>query len=554
MGIDRDKGLLAVAAELRSRAEKRFGETRWATQLTGTEDDPRLLHELQVHQIELEMQNEELLQARDEAEAALGKYTDLYDFAPVGYFTLDREGIIRSLNLTGAALLGVERSRLIDRRFGLFVAVETGPVFTAFLGKVFTSPVKEECEVMLLKEGNSPHFVHVEAIANPSGQECRIVVMDITERRRAQDALRKSEELFRIQVECVKDTAIFMLDAQGNVLNWNAGAERLKGYRAEEIIGKHFSCFYPEEDRAGDKPAEDLIKAATEKQVKSVGWRVRKDGSRFWAEVIITALHDGNGNLQGFSKVTRDITEHKLAEEEIERLHTDLAARANELEGANIELEAFNYSVSHDLRKPLTAINSYCQVVQELCGNKLDDKCKGYIGEIYEGTLRMNRLIDTLLDFSRVSRVELRHERVDLSKMAKEVALGLKVSGPERQVTFRIAAGITADGDAALLRVVLDNLIGNAWKYTGSREETVIEFGVMEVEGKPAFFVRDNGPGFDTAHADKLFIPFERLPGTNVEGHGIGLATVERIVKRHGGRVWAESKPDEGATFFFTLE
>ncbi|HLO26223.1 MAG TPA: PAS domain S-box protein, partial [Geobacteraceae bacterium] len=246
MGIDRDERLLAEAAELRRRAEKRFGETGRATRLTGTEDDPRLLHELQVHQIELEMQNEELRQSRDEVETVLEKYTDLYDFAPVGYFTLDREGIIRSVNLTGASLLGVERSRLIDRRFGLFVAVEAGPVFTAFLEKVFTSPAKEVLEVALLREGNSPRFVQIDAKVNPSGQECRIAIIDITERRRAEDALRKSEELFRIQVECVKDYAIFMLDAQGNVLNWNDGAERLKGYHDEEIIGKHFSCFYPE--------------------------------------------------------------------------------------------------------------------------------------------------------------------------------------------------------------------------------------------------------------------------------------------------------------------
>jgi signal transduction histidine kinase len=138
--------------------------------------------------------------------------------------------------------------------------------------------------------------------------------------------------------------------------------------------------------------------------------------------------------------------------------------------------------------------------------------------------------------------------------MAEEVAMRLKATTPKRRVTFRIADGIVADGDADLLRVVLGNLIGNAWKYAGRREGAVIEFGVTEVDGKPVCFVRDNGPGFDMALADKLFLPFQRLPGTNVEGHGVGLATVERIVSRHGGRVWAESAPGHGATFFFTLE
>lgn len=249
----------------------------------------------------------------------------------------------------------------------------------------------------------------------------------------------------------------------------------------------------------------------------------------------------------------QDVTERRVLEEQLEILHTDLAAHATELEAANIELEAFNYSVSHDLRRPLTVINSYAQVIQLLYGNKLDEQCKGYVKAIYEGTLRMNRLIDTLLEFSRVTRVDMHNEKVDLSRMADEVAIGLKVLEPERRVTFRSAAGIMADGDTNLLRVVLDNLIGNAWKYTGNREGAVIEFGVTEVDGKLACFVRDNGPGFDMAHADKLFIPFQRLPGTSVEGHGIGLAMVERIVRRHGGRVWAEGSPDKGATIFFTL-
>jgi len=248
-----------------------------------------------------------------------------------------------------------------------------------------------------------------------------------------------------------------------------------------------------------------------------------------------------------------DITVRRKLEEKLEVLHADLAARTAELEAANMELEAFNYSVSHDLRRPLTVINSYCQVLQELCGSRLDDECKKYIQEMYDGTLRMNRLLDTLLDFSQITRVEIRHERVDLSKLAKEVALSLQLSAPDRRVTFRIADGIEVDGDPDLLLVVLDNLIGNAWKYGGNQEGVVIEFGVTEVKGKPACFVRDNGPGFEMALADKLFIPFQRLPGTDVEGHGIGLATVQRIIQRHGGQIWAQAEPGKGATFLFTL-
>jgi len=258
-----------------------------------------------------------------------------------------------------------------------------------------------------------------------------------------------------------------------------------------------------------------------------------------------------SGEDEATQKLHYELQVHQI---ELEMQNAELRRSRDELEAANIELEAFNYSVSHDLRTPLTAINSYCQVIKELCGNRLDDVCHGYIREIYEGTLRLNKLIETLLDFSRMKHVEICNERVDLSALARSVAAELILAEPERTVKFQCMAGITVDGDAALLRIVLNNLMGNAWKYTADEAEPVIEFGKTELDGKPACFVRDNGPGFDMSRADRLFIPFQRLPGTSVDGNGIGLATVERIVKRHGGRVWAESEPGKGATFVFTLE
>jgi signal transduction histidine kinase len=242
------------------------------------------------------------------------------------------------------------------------------------------------------------------------------------------------------------------------------------------------------------------------------------------------------------------------AEEEIKRLNTDLAARAAELQDANQELEAFNYTVAHDLRKPLTVINGYCQALREMCIDKLGEECKGYLREAYDGTWRMNRLIDALLNFSRLAHVEMCRKTVDLSAMAHEIAGETKLAEPERRVTFLIADGVSANGDANLLRVVLDNLFSNAWKYTGTREEGIIEFGVTEIDGMPACFVRDNGPGFEIADAEKLFVPFQCLTGAEeFRGFGIGLATVARIVRNHGGRVWAEGEPGKGATFYFTL-
>jgi len=224
------------------------------------------------------------------------------------------------------------------------------------------------------------------------------------------------------------------------------------------------------------------------------------------------------------------------------------------LTAQNSELEAFNATVSHDLCTPLTTINGYCQVLRELCSDQLDANAKEYLQGIYEGTLRMKELISSMLEFSRVTQAAPHRETVDLSEMAGRVAQELKSATPKRRTAFRIAKGITGSGDPGLWRSVLDNLIGNAWKHSAGRAKTAIVFGQADLAGRPVYFVRDNGPGFDMAQADRLFLPFQRVPGTGADGHGIGLATVNRIVKRNGGRVWAESAPGAGATFYFTME
>jgi len=240
---------------------------------------------------------------------------------------------------------------------------------------------------------------------------------------------------------------------------------------------------------------------------------------------------------------------------ELIRTRDELNQVNEQLEIANREKDAFNYTVSHDLRNHLNVVGSYCQVIREVCGEELDAMCRDYLRDAYNAVLRMDRLIGTFLDFSRLSNSELRRDTVDLSKLAMEIASDLKMGARGRSVEFRIAAGIMEYADPCLMRVVFENLLGNACKYTGKQEEAVIEFGKTEQEGKKAYFVRDNGPGFDMADAEKLFTPFHRLPGAaDFKGNGIGLATVERIIKRHGGRVWAEGEPGRGAAFYFTLE
>ena len=232
----------------------------------------------------------------------------------------------------------------------------------------------------------------------------------------------------------------------------------------------------------------------------------------------------------------------------------ELSALNGQLTAANQELAAFNFTVSHDLRQPLNCISSACQAVEMLNHDKLDKDSKDCIKIAVDGVMRMSNLIETLLRFSNSAHSVMRREMVHLDIIAKILTANLRMTEPERQVTFTIAEGLTANGDPELLYIVLENLIGNAWKFTGRQKQAVIELGSAERNGMTVFFVRDNGPGFSMADAEKLFIPFKRLPGTaEFIGHGIGLATVERIILRHDGKVWAEGEPGKGATFYFTL-
>jgi PAS domain S-box-containing protein len=367
--------------------------------------------------------------------------------------------------------------------------------------------------------------------------------------------VRKQNEHIRQLSRAIEDSpcSVFITDGKGTIKYVNPKFTKLTGYTAEEVIGQN-----PRILKSDAMPAdtyEELWSVITSgREWRGEFLNRKKNGDLYWEAASISPIFSDQGDITHFVAVKEDITERKQAEERIEILNTNLAAYASELEMANQELEAFSYSVSHDLRSPLTAINGYCQIIQTLCGAKLDDECRGYLKEIHDGTLRMNQLIKTLLDFARINRYELRRQKINLSGLASEVAASLQRADPARRATIRISEGMTAYGDENLLRLVLENLLGNAWKYAGRREEAVIESGVTDTDGTPAYFIRDNGAGFDMADAGQLFIPFQRLHATDdFAGHGIGLATVQRIIQRHGGRVWAEGEPDNGATFYFTL-
>ena len=374
-----------------------------------------------------------------------------------------------------------------------------------------------------------------------------LLTSEVAERKATEEALRQSEERFRLMVSDVKDYAILMLDPDGRVASWNAGAERTKGYQAEEIIGQHFSRFYPEEDIQLEKPEACLRIALQKGRHEDEGWRVRKDGARFWADVVITALRDKTGQLRGFCKVTRDVTVRKRNDELLQ-------LRNAQLETANKELDAFSYSVSHDLRAPLRGIDGFSQALLEDYADKLDSTGQDYLQRVRLAAQRMSVLIDDLLNLSRVTRSEIRREKLDLSAIVRTAAEELQRGTPGRNVKFLIADGLTAEGDSRLLRVAIENLLGNAWKYTSAHDRAQIEFGLHKDNGRSAYFVRDDGAGFDPRYSERLFGAFQRLhAATEFPGSGIGLATVQRIIRRHGGEIWAEGAVEKGATFYFTL-
>ena len=371
--------------------------------------------------------------------------------------------------------------------------------------------------------------------------------VDITEHQRAQEALRASEERFRAVAVTAND-AIISADAHGDITYFNPGAQRIFGYTADEVTGKPLTTLMPERFR--DAHRAGLARYLATGEARVVGRTVelagrRKDGTEFPLDLSLASWKAGGA--VAFTGILRDVTDRKQAED-TQRRH------AAQLEATNAELDAFAYAVSHDLRAPLRGIDGFSQALLEDYQAQLDDTGRGYLRRVRAATQRMGVLIDDLLRLSRVTRAELHREPVDLSVLAGTVVAELKRAAPRRDVEFAITPGITVEGDPRLLRVVLENLLGNAWKYTGKNPRARIEFGVDQADGQRACFVRDDGAGFDMTYANKLFGAFQRLHSTaEFEGTGVGLATVQRIVHRHGGRVWAEGAVGRGATFYFTL-
>ena len=344
------------------------------------------------------------------------------------------------------------------------------------------------------------------------------------------------------------DDAIVGKTVDGLITSWNTGAGRMYGYTADEALGQPVSILSPA-DRI-DETKEILAKIRRGERVLHLETtRQRKDGTTLPVSVTVSPVRDEEGQLIGVSSIARDNTEQH-------RNVAELLHRAEQLERVNRNLEAFSYSVAHDLRAPLRALGGFSAALLEDYGEGLGEVGRGYAERIRAASEQMSELIDDLLNLSRVSGAELNAEPVDLGAEAASISEELKRQGPGRRVCFVIQHPVWARADRPLIRTVLQNLLGNAWKFTSGRSEALIEFGTIPVEGAGiCCYVRDNGAGFDSAYADNLFKPFQRLhPKRDFPGTGVGLASVQRIVERHGGRTWAEGAVDHGSTFYFTLD
>jgi PAS domain S-box-containing protein len=365
--------------------------------------------------------------------------------------------------------------------------------------------------------------------------------------------LKESEERYRGLYESSKD-GIISVDMDGKLTVCNQAFAEMLDYTKEELYQLTYW------DLISEHWHETQAKIVNE-QVLTRGYSdeyeiegIKKDKTIFPVSLRVWLIRDKDGEPTGMWSMVRDITERKQAEQEIMKLNEDLQSRAVELESLNKELESFSYSVSHDLRAPLRSISGFSQALLEDYLEKIDADGQDYLQRVRAASIRMGELIDALLGLSRITRSEIHREFTDLSEIAKEFLNELQEEEPERQVEINITPKLVADCDPRLLRAVLQNLISNAWKFTGKKPIAKIEFGALKRDGETAYFVRDNGAGFDKAYSDKLFGAFQRLHSTeDFKGIGIGLATVKRIIHRHGGSVWAEGEVEKGATFYFTL-
>lgn len=474
------------------------------------------------------------------------RFRAFLESVPDAVVVIGGDGRIGHVNARTTALFGFARDELVGAALDVIVpgGFERPPAPKTFaIAGADSRSTGSGLELRGRRKDGSdvPIEVSVAPLTTDAGELIIATIRDIRDRRRA------DEQRFRLaSIVDSSGDAIIGMTLEGEATSWNEGARRIFGYGSGEIVGRSLSILEPA-GRDGDASGV-LAKVARSTDIARFETVLRrKDGREIDVSVTASPVRDARDHVIGASTIVRDVTERRRAQEA-------LAHARDAAENANRELEAFSYSVAHDLRAPLRGMNGFAQILLDTYADKLDADGKDWLGEICANSKKMGELIDALLSLARLTQSELRRERVDLAAIARDQTARLGALEPARVVETVVADGLVVDADPRLAAALMQNLLGNAWKFTGSRDAARIEIGRDESGDASTYFVRDNGVGFDMAYASKLFGPFQRLHTVDeFPGTGIGLATVQRIVHRHGGRAWADGAVDRGATIYFTL-